>query len=176
MPISISGAGDIAGLSSVNSSVSAAEIGYLDGTTSAIQAQINDKWNTQTAWNDLAVGDITIWQGTTVLTKAKNYAKYLNFGKTIIFTASFEITSTGSAGNFIRVAAPVAPAIASAVTARGEFYYRDTGTAFYIGAALLLSDGIYGQAHNTANYIGAQPSFTAASSDIVSVNVIYEAA
>ena len=43
MPMILNGTGDITGLASVNSSVTAAEIGYLDGTTSTIQTQINTK-------------------------------------------------------------------------------------------------------------------------------------
>lgn len=50
MPIILNGTGDITGLASVNSSVSAAEIGYLDGVSSAIQTQINNKYTTPAAW------------------------------------------------------------------------------------------------------------------------------
>lgn len=41
MPISISGDGPITGITSLNTTVSSTELGYLDGTTSAIQTQIN---------------------------------------------------------------------------------------------------------------------------------------
>ena len=50
MPMILNGTGDITGLASVNSSVSAAEIGYLDGVSSAIQTQINNKYSTPAAW------------------------------------------------------------------------------------------------------------------------------
>ena len=41
MPITINGTGPIDGITSLNTSVSSTELGYLDGTTSAIQTQIN---------------------------------------------------------------------------------------------------------------------------------------
>ena len=43
MPISISGDGPITGITSLNTTVDSTELGYLNGTTSAIQTQINTK-------------------------------------------------------------------------------------------------------------------------------------
>ena len=41
MPVTIGGSGPITGVTSINTSVSDTELGYLDGVTSAIQSQIN---------------------------------------------------------------------------------------------------------------------------------------
>ena len=41
MPVTINGSGPIAGITSLNTSVSDTELGYLDGVTSAIQTQLN---------------------------------------------------------------------------------------------------------------------------------------
>lgn len=43
MAINISGNGDITGINSLNTDVSATELGYLDGTTSSLQTQISNK-------------------------------------------------------------------------------------------------------------------------------------
>lgn len=41
MPITINGTGPVDGITSINTSVSSTELGYLDGVTSGIQSQIN---------------------------------------------------------------------------------------------------------------------------------------
>lgn len=43
MPVTINGSGPIAGVTSINTTVSDTELGYLDGVTSALQTQINAK-------------------------------------------------------------------------------------------------------------------------------------
>lgn len=43
MPITINGTGPIDGVTSLNTSVSSTELGYLDGVTSALQSQINTR-------------------------------------------------------------------------------------------------------------------------------------
>ena len=48
MPLSLTGAGDVTGLASINTTVSSTELGYLDGVTSALQTQINTKANDAT--------------------------------------------------------------------------------------------------------------------------------
>ena len=45
MPVTIGGSGPITGVTSINTSVSDTELGYLDGVTSALQTQINSKAN-----------------------------------------------------------------------------------------------------------------------------------
>lgn len=54
MPIVLNGSGPITGVTSLNTTVSDTEIGYLDGVTSALQTQINSKAN------DSAVGLVKI--------------------------------------------------------------------------------------------------------------------
>lgn len=46
MPVTIGGSGPITGVTSINTSVSDTELGYLDGVTSALQTQINAKADT----------------------------------------------------------------------------------------------------------------------------------
>ena len=43
MPVTINGSGPIAGVTSINTTVSDTELGYLDGTTSTLQTQISAK-------------------------------------------------------------------------------------------------------------------------------------
>lgn len=45
MPVVIGGSGPVTGVTSINTTVSDTELGYLDGVTSAIQTQINAKAN-----------------------------------------------------------------------------------------------------------------------------------
>lgn len=45
MPIVLNGSGPVTGVTSLNTTVSDTELGYLDGVTSALQTQINSKLN-----------------------------------------------------------------------------------------------------------------------------------
>ena len=134
------------------------------------------KWTTATAWTALTTSDIAIYQGTTLLSCTFQYAKWMNFGKVAIFQILATITSTGTAGGYIRVTAPSAPGFADNDLTAGSFVYKDSGVAYYTGQAMLLYDGIYGIAHNQPAYIGTYPSFTAANNDTVSITLVYEKA
>ena len=73
MPVTINGSGPIAGITSLNTSVSDVELGYLDGVTSAIQTQIN------TAGGLVKITDSSFTSGSSVILNnvfTSTYARY----------------------------------------------------------------------------------------------------
>lgn len=87
MPISISGDGPITGITSLNTTVSSTELGYLDGTTSAIQTQFNNTgiWQSWTpTWTNLTIGN------------AIQMARYTQIGKTVIGNIRLQVGTTTS--------------------------------------------------------------------------------
>ena len=89
MPISISGDGSIG-------SLSATEIGYLDGVTSAVQTQINSKLTTPGVWTSYTP-TATSTVGT--ITSSTNSGAYTQIGKVVIFRFETLITNQGTASN-----------------------------------------------------------------------------
>jgi hypothetical protein len=134
--------------------------------------------NAETAWTSYTP---TIKQGGTTLTATINRAKYKQIGKTVFLSVRATITQTGSAGAVVYVGIPsgLAPLNGSDGLTNGTFFYQDTGTAYYVGScSLSVANPTFfqGIAHNTANSIGAAPSFTTANNDEVSLTVTYEVA
>ena len=117
----------------------------------------------------------TITQGAT-LSKTVNYAKYKQFGKILYVNIALTITSTGTAGNRIRVSLPL-PIIDSNVTVLGSGYYFDAGTAHYSGTAIIYDvNTVELYTHASANAFGASPGVTAVNNDVIAFNLVYEVA
>jgi len=127
-----------------------------------------------TAWTSFTP---TVRQSTTVLTSTGSI-KYIQFGKVYFIKGSLGISSTGSAGGRISVTSPIDQSLVAYKYALGTFMYLDAGTGFYTGQFTLDgSDGrFYGISQHNADYVGTQPSFTAASGDSVHFNGIIELA
>lgn len=166
MPMILNGTGDITGLASVNSSVSAAEIGYLDGVTSALQTQFAGKADTtgNGAWTTYTPGALNITVGNGTLT-----GKYLRIGKLVSYRAAFTLGSTSA----IASDASIAPPSTASGNYVGSAYYIDASTSnYYIGFTknnYLGYQGVFG-------YVAAAVPFTWATGDVIYVSAVYEEA
>jgi len=181
MPISISGDGSLAGLSSVNASVSAAEIGYLDGVTSALQTQIDSKptggagaWSSYSAtWTNITVGN-----GTSV-------TRYVQIGKTVTVYARFTLGSTSAITGNVSVSLPVTSIdyLLPTVAPLGVATYHDFGSNQYFGMVtwnnatsamsyIYSASGTYASVAATASTV----PFTWGSGDSILFMFTYEAA
>lgn len=87
MPITINGTGPIDGITSLNTTVSSTELGYLDGVTSALQTQIN------TAGGLVKITDNTFSAQSSVSVNNCFTSTYANYRVIINLTAT-----TGSGG------------------------------------------------------------------------------
>lgn len=115
-------------------------------------------------------------QGATTLTGTASTAKYTKIGKKVFCELQFSITSAGSAGTAINIGnLPFAPSEGSYFVG-GSFMYFDSGTNFYIGAAIwnTADSTVRGAVHLQADVIGVLPSFTAASGDFVTFSFQFE--
>lgn len=130
MPITINGTGPIDGITSLNTTVSNTELGYLDGTTSAIQTQLGSKadilsngaWTSYTpTWTNFTVGNATQeWY-------------YTQIGKTIMVRGVTTLGSTSSMGSSPTMTFPVNARTAgniANITSLGNAVLRVTGTSW----------------------------------------------
>lgn len=167
MPISISGDGSIG-------SLSATEIGYLDGVTSPIQTQINNVgiWQTWTP----TVSALTVGNGTLV-------ARYSQIGKVINFKLRFTFGSTSSISNSPTFSLPIASVASSSGIALGTALIIDSGTTYPTPACAVVADSnvVVRAIRVNATYIEAIDMsstipWTWAINDIIDVAGTYEAA
>jgi hypothetical protein len=89
----------------ISSTVSATELGYVDGVTSAIQTQLDGKVTTPGAWSSWTptLGNLTLGSGSTATYKYNQVGKTVNFSIDITFAG----TSSGSSGSLITFTLPV---------------------------------------------------------------------
>jgi len=112
MPVTIGGSGPITGVTSINTTVSDTELGYLDGVTSALQTQLagkadilsNGAWTSYTpTWTNLTVGNATQNSFYTQIGKLVVVRVQLTFGTTTSLTSvidiSLPVTSRSLTGN-----------------------------------------------------------------------------
>jgi hypothetical protein len=88
----------------ISSTVSATELGYVDGVTSAIQTQLDGKVTTPGAWSSWTptLGNLTLGSGSTATYKYNQVGKTVNFSIDITFAG----TSSGN-GSTITFTLPV---------------------------------------------------------------------
>lgn len=86
MPISINGSGSVDGITSINTSISSTELGYLDGVTSGLQSQIN------TAGGLVKITDQSFTSASAVSVNNCFSSTYTNYK--IIINSSHSSTST----------------------------------------------------------------------------------
>jgi hypothetical protein len=170
MPISISGDGSIG-------SLSATEIGYLDGVTSAVQTQIDNKLTTPGVWTSWTptVSNCNVGNGTLS-------ARYIQLGKLICFRFNFILGSTSSiSGDF----AFTPPPIIATATHTFSAVMVDAGINVYLAFATwvgTMGDPIYVRAVSAAGTYAsfatttATVPFTWGNTDIITCSGIYEAA
>ena len=176
MPISISGDGSIG-------SLSATEIGYLDGVTSAVQTQINGKLTTPGVWTSYtptwggASSNPAIGNGTLV-------GRYVQIGTLVIFRIFLQAGSSTTFGsgywhfNYPPINRSTNESVLPGIN--GIMYdaslntystifgiFEHSSTQFALGSA--------GSA-GAANAIGSISPMTWATSDLVRIYGIYEAA
>ena len=120
----------------------------------------------------------TVRQGATTLSTTGNASTYIQYGKLMFIKGSIGITSTGSAGGRISVSSPISQTLVPVKYSIGNLIYLDAGTAFYNASVTLDgSDGrFYGIVHANADYLGTQPSCTAANGDSVHFTAAIEVA
>jgi len=116
--------------------------------------------------------------GTTNVASTNNYGRYTIVGKTVTAQAKVTATAVGVASNAIKLSIPTGTAVSGVDATIGTYFVKDTGTAYYTGAAAFVETGyVSGQAYNSADNMGANtPAMTIAVGDVVSYAVVYEIA
>ena len=144
---------------------------------------VNTQYN-GTAWVEVApIGTWTTFTpqlrtGTTNVNSTNNYGRYVQQGKIITAQAKVTATAVGVASNAIKLSIPTGTAVNTSDAAIGTVIIKDTGTAFYTGAAAIYEAGyVSGVSYNSTDSMGASaPVMTIAVGDIVSYAITYEIA
>lgn len=174
MPLALSGDGSVGPLS-------ATEVGYLDGVTSAVQTQIDSKLTTPGAWTSYTptLGNLTLGNGTVS-------GAYVQIGKTVAFRAYVKFGSTTSfSGGTVNITTPTTQK--SGGSTPGQMFFcsagaLDSGVAQF-QLACLYADGntvrVYafntGGTYMSLTNLSSTVPFTWATNDEVYVSGIYEA-
>ena len=178
MPVTINGSGPIAGITSLNTTVSDTELGYLDGVTSAIQTQLGGKADTtgNGAWTSYTptLGGITLGNGSL-------YAAYCQIGKIVHFRIGFNAGSTTSFSGSMSLTIPVAAANQQTDTFIGSGYAYDAspGTGQILVVYLATTAGnitINPRRYDTIVAYTSTVPWTWAVSDQLRLSGTYEAA
>jgi hypothetical protein len=126
----------------ISSTVSATELGYVDGVTSAIQTQLDGKVTTPGAWSSWTptLGNLTLGSGSTATYKYNQVGKTVNFSIDITFAG----TSSGSSGSLITFTLPV--------TASGNYkgVFASGGYATASGSSPVIIFGLLSSGSTTA--------------------------
>ena len=136
MPLILNGDGSVGPLS-------ATEVGFLDGVTSAVQTQIDSKYTVSNEW----VSFTPTWQGLTVGNGTSTGA-YFRIGKTVNFWARFTLGSTSAITGPLGVTTPTTLSGLNSASFM-NCIVLDAGTTYY--QMLCYYGGIFG----TANVSGA---------------------
>ena len=142
---------------------------------------VNTQYN-GTAWVEVApIGTWTTFTpqlrtGATNVASTNNYGRYIVQGKTVTAQAKVTATAGGTASGAIKLSIPTGTAVIAGDSTIGTYLIKDTGTAYYTGAAMSVETGyVSGQAYGSADSMGANtPAMTIAVGDVVSYAVVYE--
>jgi hypothetical protein len=131
-----------------------------------------------------ALFDFTTWVPTVTQTVSvtqftATYARYATIGRLVVVTAKLVMTTgaAGTSGGSIVVGGlPISIANCTATTDDlGSAVIYDSGVAYYQGSAVRGSATAIGfRSHNTANPVGADPTFGLAINDVISFTICYE--
>ena len=181
MPVTIGGSGPITGVTSINTTVSDTELGYLDGVSSALQTQINGK-ATYTDWTSYTPTLTTNGTNPNLGTGSTSSGKYTEAGKIVIvqFTIIFGSSPSAGTGEY-RIATPSTPKADGQSRYNGTVFLYDASTTNMWLVASLLNSGnsfitMQGGAGTTLNAVAAGWPWTWAQNDAISGSFIYEKA
>jgi hypothetical protein len=128
------------------------------------------------AWTDYTP---QLRQGTTNVTSTKTYGRFIKVGKFVHIIARVVCTGTGPGNQAIKLGLPSTafnPDVTNtSTTIVGTGIILDSGTAFYIGAAIPNESGYVSlTANGSVDYIGSNsPAMTLANNDSVAINLSY---
>lgn len=146
-------------------------------TAALLNAQLRDplaalggQWNSYTPQVDQGA--------TTNIAKTVTYARYIQFGKLVIYQANMSFTGPGTAGQPITMTVPIAAASLPFVGSGGIY---DSGYGYRNALAFLVTSSkvalLRTDADSVMGYgLGQDPSFALASGDAIYLNAVYEAA
>ena len=116
--------------------------------------------------------------GATTRTATVTYAKFCVVNKLSNIQVELTCTEAGTANAILSISLPTTlsyPRNTSAIGSVGTFTIQDTGTAFYVGSAVLGTNIIQGTASGAVDNMGAStPAMTIANGDKVSFSVVLE--
>lgn len=120
---------------------------------------------------------VPVWTQTATITATINTARYTQIGRIVFFEVSLTATSAGTAGAFVRVTLPVAPASSDQVVVAA---YADASpaTSYVLGGFTKTgtNDMIFLNDTSGSAAFGNAPAVTVASGDAIYIAGHYEAA
>lgn len=119
----------------------------------------------------------SVWTQSATITKSTQYSKYIQIGKTVLWTFEYSALTAGTANNAIQLTLPVTAADAESV--QGGFRFLDSLNNYFVGHIRGHSTTAVRFWRDTggANAYGANAGDpTVANNDVISGFVIYEAA
>jgi len=157
-----------------------------EGQFAYIEATNVTQYYDGAAWQPVGAGDWisytpVIKGGATTVTATISYAKYLQINKIVFVRVQAQIRSAGAANGAISCTLPINPVGATSIMdTAGAFSVADSGTAYYVGNAMITTGAtplVRGYGYNSVDYMGASaPAMTLANNDEVTFEVTYEVA
>lgn len=119
----------------------------------------------------------SVWTQSATITKTTLYSKYVQIGKTVIWTFEYQASSAGTANNPIQLTLPVTAAASTSV--HGTWRFLDSLVGYYAGHARGHSTTTvrFWRDQNGGASFGADVGNpTIANNDVISGLIVYEAA
>jgi len=178
MPLDINGQGSISGITSLNTSASVnlseTELGYLDGVTSGLQTQINEKLNVPVGWTSWS----PVWTATGATPTYGNgvlYAKYIQVGKTLTFNFSLTWGSTTTTTGTQWLFSLPPGTMARDFISLSAVVHNGNNGATWRGSAFTFSNNMYCYVgDNTSTRVGSGTPSTWGTSWFLCINGTYE--
>ena len=123
------------------------------------------------AWVDFTP---TLTQGVTV-TKTTAQARYCQIQKTVIGQLVLNVTSAGTAGQFVLVGVPITAKATLGMSVYGYIYDASANTIYNVTGYMYTTTTL-AFFYQTGSAFGASPAVTLATSDQISINFSYEIA
>ena len=158
---------------------------HVDNVDDVMAADVNDLNDavvaTQTA---LAVSGWSTWTPTVdqngAVAATVTQARYKIVNKICHTEVQLNVTAAGDAGEIIIIGgqgAAIQPEWTGGSAIIGTVYVSDTGTALYPGVVVATAaDGWQFIGYAETNYMGVDPNFALANTDVISINATYEVA
>lgn len=182
MPVTIGGSGPITGVTSINTTVSDTELGYLDGLTEPLTTSLAAKLTTPGAWTSYTP-ILTATTNPTLGTGSTASGSWVRVGRIIFYRYNFIFGTSGVAagsGQYF-VSLPTNGTNGAAMPGSMTLLY-DSSTGNAYTAAFPESNmgadkiGIAYGTGTTYTRVGATAPWTWAASDQIWGGIIYEAA